>query len=239
VINADQPWSKQWRKRAGDATVLDFGVQQPAAISARNIQNRGIEGVSFTVSTPVGEMAMRLTLPGVHNVTNALAAVAVGLACEVPLAAIRDGLESLQPVDGRLRSMRSAQGAVIIDDCYNANPGSVRAAIDMLAACSGRRTLILGAMRELGENSAELHREIGSYALRAGIDQLWGVGPELEVCVQAFGVNGRYFTDRAAALRALDGQFSDRDTVLIKGSRSAGMEQLLRALMPDLTAQEH
>ncbi len=239
VINADQPWSKQWRKRAGAANVLDFGIEQPAAISARGIQSRGIDGVSFTVSTPMGDIAMRIKLPGVHNVANALAAVAVGLACDIPLADIRDGLESLQPVDGRLCSMRSPQGAVIIDDCYNANPGSVRAAIDMLAGCSGRRTLVLGAMRELGESSGEFHREIGAYALAAGIEQLWGVGPELEICVNAFGANGRYFADRSAALALLDGQFSEGDTVLIKGSRSAGMEQLLRALLPHLTAQEH
>jgi UDP-N-acetylmuramoyl-tripeptide--D-alanyl-D-alanine ligase len=239
VINADQPWAKQWRKRAGAASVLDFGLQQPAAISARGIQSRGVDGVSFTVSTPVGDMAMRLTLPGVHNVANALAAVAVGLACDIPLTDIRDGLESLQPFDGRLRSIRSSQGVVVIDDCYNANPGSVRAAIDMLAACSGRRTLILGAMRELGADSDALHKEIGAYAFDSGIDQLWGVGPELAICVSAFGVNGRHFEDRAAALVALDRQFGEGDTVLIKGSRSAGMEQVLHALLPDLKAQEH
>jgi UDP-N-acetylmuramoyl-tripeptide--D-alanyl-D-alanine ligase len=239
IVNADQPFAKQWRKRAAAATVLDFGVRQPAAISARGIQSRGVEGVSFTVSTPAGDMAMRLTLPGLHNVANALAAVAVGLACDVSLTDIRDGLESLQPVDGRLRTLRSPQGTTVVDDCYNANPGSVRAAIDMLAACPGRRTLLLGAMLELGEHSETLHREVGEYALAAGIDQLWGVGPELEVCVQAFGNNGRHFADRAAARRALQGQFDAHDTVLVKGSRSAGMEQVLHALLPDLAAGGH
>jgi UDP-N-acetylmuramoyl-tripeptide--D-alanyl-D-alanine ligase len=239
VINADQPWARQWRKRAAPASVLDFGLQQPAAISARDIHGRGVEGSSFTASTPIGDMAMRLTLPGVHNVANALAAVAVGLACGLSLADIRDGLESLQPVDGRLRSMRSSQGVVVIDDCYNANPGSVRAAIDMLAACPGRRTLVLGAMLELGVNSSALHREVGEYARGAGIDQLWGVGPELEMCVNAFGANGRFFEDRAAAVSALQGQFGPGDTVLVKGSRGAGMEKVLRALLPDPKAQEH
>ncbi len=238
VINADQPWAKQWRKRAAPASVLDFGLQQPAAISARDLHSRGAEGISFTASTPIGDMAMRLALPGVHNVANALAAVAVGLACELSLTDIRDGLESLQPVEGRLRSMRSPQGVVVIDDCYNANPGSVRAAIDMLAACPGQRTLVLGAMLELGANSSALHREVGEYARSAGIDQLWGVGPELEVCVNAFGTNGRYFEDRAAVLSTLEGQFGVGDTVLVKGSRSAGMEQVLKALLPDTKAQE-
>jgi UDP-N-acetylmuramoyl-tripeptide--D-alanyl-D-alanine ligase len=239
VINADQPFAKQWRKRAGAATVLDFALHQAAAISARNIQSRGVEGVSFTASTPVGEIAMRLALPGVHNVANALAALAVGLACEVPLTDIRDGLESLQAVDGRTRALRSPQGASVIDDCYNANPGSVRAAIDLLAACDGRRTLILGAMLELGENSASLHREIGEYARAAGIDQLWGVGPELADCVKAFGENGTHFIDRSAVLPALPGAFDAQDTVLVKGSRGAGMEHVLFALVPAVTAGGH
>jgi len=239
VINADQSWARQWRKRASAATIIDFGLEQPASIGARNIQGMGVRGVSFTASTPVGDMSIRLNLPGVHNVANALAAVAVGLACELSLTDIRDGLESLQPADGRLRSMVSPLGASIIDDCYNANPGSVRAAIDMLAACSGRRTLLLGAMRELGRGSSELHREVGEYARAAGIDQLWGVGPELEICVDAFGAGGRYFEDRSAALVDIERQFGEGDTVLVKGSRSAGMEQVLHALLPNIKAQEH
>jgi len=239
VINADQPFAKQWRKRAGAATVVDFALHQAAAISARNIQGRGVEGTSFTASTPVGEIAMRIALPGLHNVANALAAVAVGLACDVPLMDIRDGLESLQPVDGRVRALRSPEGACVIDDCYNANPGSVRAAIDLLAACSGRRTLVLGAMRELGDNSSGFHREIGDYARAAGIDQLWGVGPELAICVAAFGEQGRFFEDRDAVLAAVAGAFGPQDTVLIKGSRSAGMERVLHALLPELKAGGH
>jgi len=230
VINADQSWSRQWRKRAGSAAVVDFGLEQPAAVSARDIQNRGLEGVAFTASTPAGDMAIRLALPGVHNVANALAAVAVGLACGVALTSIRDGLESLQPVAGRLRSASVPGGATVIDDCYNANPGSVRAAIDMLAGCPGRRTLVLGAMRELGERSATLHREMGEYARAAGIDRLWGAGPELADCVAAFGAGGRHFDDRAALVAALPGEFGPQDTVLIKGSRSAGMELVLHAM---------
>jgi UDP-N-acetylmuramoyl-tripeptide--D-alanyl-D-alanine ligase len=238
VINADQSWARQWRKRAGQASVLDFGLEQPAAVSARGIQSRGVEGVSFTASTPLGDMAMRLALPGVHNVANALAAVAVGLACDLSLTEIRDGLESLQPVDGRLRALCTSEGAQVIDDCYNANPGSVHAAIDMLAACPGRRTLVLGAMGELGPRSAELHREIGEYALQAGIDQLWGVGPELEGSVAAFGKCGRHFSNREQVLSPLEGEFGRGDVVLIKGSRSAGMEEVLMALLPESKAGE-
>lgn len=232
VINADQHYARQWRKRAGDATIIDFGVEQPAAISASSIQSQGVQGVGFTASTPAGDIAIRLGLPGVHNVANALAAIAVGLACELSLTEIRDGLESLAPVQGRLRSLRGASGATVIDDCYNANPGSVRAAIDMLASCSGRRTLMLGAMRELGADSDAMHAEIGEYAQQEGLDQLWGVGPEAVSTVAAFGAGGRHFVSNEEAIAALATEaFNDSDTVLVKGSRGARMEQVMDALL--------
>ena len=238
IINADQPWAGKWRKRAAAATVLDFGLEQPAAISARDIHCRAMEGISFIASTPSGDIAIRLALPGMHNVTNALAAIAVGLACTLTLTEIRDGLESVRPVAGRLHATRSPGGVSVIDDSYNANPGSVRAAIDVLARSGGRRTLVLGAMGELGEASEALHREVGECALDAGIEQLWGVGPELQVSVEAFGAGGRFFADRAALLSGLAGAFGVGDTVLVKGSRSAGMEQVLHALLADPAAGE-
>ena len=230
VINADQPWASQWRRTAGQATVLDFGLEQPAAITATAIQPRGVEGVSFIVSTPVGEAPVRLALPGRHNVANGLAAIAVGLACELSLAQICRGLESVQPVSGRLRPVSTALGVTLIDDCYNANPGSVRAAIDLLAGCGGRRTIMLGAMKELGAASAELHRQVGAYAREAGIDQLWGVGDELRDTVEGFGEGARHFPDREALVAAARDAFGSEDTVLVKGSRSAGMEMVLSAL---------
>jgi UDP-N-acetylmuramoyl-tripeptide--D-alanyl-D-alanine ligase len=231
VINADQPWAEQWRARAGAATVLDFALQRPAAIRADAIRCHGLEGVSFIATTPAGDMPIALALPGAHNVANALAAIAAGLACKLTLAEIREGLEAVRPAPGRLSVRRSGGGAMVVDDCYNANPGSVRAAIDLLAACSGRRTLLLGAMRELGEDSIALHRETGEYARAAGIEQLWGVGPELSGAVEAFGSGGRHFADRDAAAAALHGQFGRDDTVLVKGSRGAAMERVLAALL--------
>ena len=231
VINADQPWASQWRRRAGAARVLDFGMREPAAISAGGVNVRGVEGVAFTASTPVGEIAVRLSLPGEHNVANALAAIAVGLALELNLTDIRDGLESLRPVDGRLCARRAPGGFTLIDDCYNANPGSVRAAVDVLAACPGRRSLVLGAMRELGSDSDKLHRQVGEYTRAAGIERFWGVGPELRPAVEAFGAGGEFCTDREEALESLRGAMGEDDTVLVKGSRGAGMEQIVEALL--------
>jgi UDP-N-acetylmuramoyl-tripeptide--D-alanyl-D-alanine ligase len=126
----------------------------------------------------------------------------------------------------------------VVDDCYNANPGSVRAAIDILAGCDGRRTLVLGAMRELGPESGALHRDVGDYARSAGIDQLWGVGEELLPTVEAFGAGGRHFADRAAAIAALPGAFGPDDTVLVKGSRGSAMEHVLAALLPGAQGEE-
>jgi UDP-N-acetylmuramoyl-tripeptide--D-alanyl-D-alanine ligase len=231
VINADQPWAAQWRKRAGEARVLDFGLENPAAITATSINARGVEGVSFTASTPEGDIAIRLVLPGRHNVANALAAIAVGLACGLGLTEIRDGLESLEAVSGRLCVQKTSSGVNVIDDCYNANPGSVRAAIDTLADCKGRRILILGVMAELGDESALLHREIGEYARAAGLEAFWGVGPELEESTRCFGEGGMFFPDRNVAVNAIDGFFAAGDTVLVKGSRSAGMEMVLQAIL--------
>jgi len=238
IINADQPWAPAWRERAGPATILDFGVSAPAAVRAADIRSLGLAGMCFTAVTPVGDMAVKLALPGAHNVGNALAATAVGLACGLELAEIQAGLEAVLATEGRLTVGESAQGAALIDDCYNANPGSVHAAIDMLAGCEGRRTLLLGAMRELGPGSRDLHREVGVYARSAGIEQLCGVGPELLEAVEAFGPGARYFPDRDAAIVALTREFGPEDTVLVKGSRGARMEQVLHALQATVPAGE-
>ncbi len=209
VINADQPWADRWRERAGEATVLDFALRGPATVTAADVQPLGVAGTRFTARTPAGELPVRLALPGEHNVANALATIAVGLACGLTATEIREGLEAVRPVAGRLSSRAAPGGATVVDDCYNANPGSVRAAIDLLAACDGRRTLVLGAMRELGADSASLHREVGDYARRAGIDALWGVGEELAPTVEAFGAGGRLFGDREQAAAAAPGAFGE------------------------------
>ncbi|MEM9256039.1 MAG: UDP-N-acetylmuramoyl-tripeptide--D-alanyl-D-alanine ligase [Pseudomonadota bacterium] len=238
VINSDQSYAGQWRKRSGAATVIDFGLENAAAISATAINVRGVEGSSFTASTPEGDIAIRLSLPGRHNVANALAAIAVGLACNLDLTTIRDGLEALRPTQGRLHPVTVASGACIIDDCYNANPGSVRAAIDLLGSCQGNRVLVLGAMRELGPDSEAMHREIGAHAQTVGIDRLWGVGEELRATVAAFGGGGEWFVDREAAAERACAEFGRGDTVLVKGSRSAGMELVLQALLGPSAAGE-
>ncbi len=229
IINADQSWAPQWRERAQPARLIEFGLEQEASVTADNVISRGLEGVSFNARTPLGEVAITLSVPGKHNVGNALAAIAVGLACELTLEEIQSGLQAVRPVGGRLSTRFTSAGTTVIDDCYNANPGSVRAAIDLLSSCPGRRTLLLGAMRELGPNSAELHRQIGEYAHARGLERFWGVGAELKPAVQAFEGESHFFADTAEAAAALPGAFNEEDTVLIKGSRGAHMEDVLTA----------
>lgn len=238
VINADQPWAAEWRARAGAARIIDYSLQPGAAVSLVSSRGLGIEGSDVCARTPAGELRVRLALPGEHNVGNALAAVAIGLACGLTLAEIRSGLESVRPVSGRLSAEHNGDGTLVVDDCYNANPGSVRAAIDTLAATAGNRTLVLGVMRELGPDSEALHREVGAYARNAGLDGFWGVGEELRPAVEAFGKPGRWFADCAAASAALPGSFGAEDVVLVKGSRGARMERVLQALMGRASAGE-
>lgn len=230
VMNADEPWAAAWRARAGDAQVLDFATRGAAAVQATRIDPLGVEGTYFEAQTPAGAISVTLPLPGAHNVSNALAAVAVGIACGLGLAEIVTGLESAAPVAGRLALVRGTSGARLIDDCYNANPGSTHAAIDTLAVSEGRRTLLMGAMRELGSDSQSMHRELGDYARDAGLDGFWGVGDELRDAVAAFGDSGRWFADTEAAAAAAREQFTEGDTVLVKGSRGARMERVLQAL---------
>ena len=233
IFNADQVWAAQWRARAGTARILDFSLSGSAAISASAIKINGMLGTEFIACTPVGDFPVSLQLPGRHNVANALAAIAVGIACDISVPDIQKGLASAAPVAGRLAVSKAQCGATLIDDCYNAQPGSVKAAIELLAGEHGKRTLVLGAMKELGPDSEALHVEVAEYAKAAGLDQMWGVGEELRAAISAFGPGGRFFADRQAAIAALGGQFSEADSVLVKGSRSAGMETVLAAIAAD------
>ncbi len=233
IFNADQTWAAQWRARAGEARVLDFSMLGSAAVCATAVKIKGISGTEFIATTPEGDFPVSLQLPGRHNVANALAAIAVGIGCGISIVDIQQGLASAAPVAGRLARVEARGGAVLIDDCYNAQPGSVKAAIDLLALADGKRTLVLGAMKELGRDSEALHIEVAKYAKNAGIEQLWGVGDELKSAIGAFGEGGHFFADRQVAIDSLVGAFTEDDTVLVKGSRSAGMETVLAAIAAD------
>jgi UDP-N-acetylmuramoyl-tripeptide--D-alanyl-D-alanine ligase len=229
IINADDAFASFFSGLAGARKVLRFGLDHRADVGADILEQR-VDGSRFVLSTPLGDAEVALPLAGRHNIANALAAAAIALALEVPLSTIVDGLEQVAGIAGRLRSEGMSGGWTLIDDSYNANPGSVGAAIDTLALATGERWLVLGDMAELGADARALHAGIGERARQAGIDRLFAVGVLSAAAVEAFGANGEHHPDKAALIAALTGQLHGGVTCLVKGSRSAGMEQVVAAL---------
>jgi UDP-N-acetylmuramoyl-tripeptide--D-alanyl-D-alanine ligase len=227
VLNADDPFLDLWRDLAGARRVVTFGLERPADLSARWTADR--DGSRVEMTTPGGEVSLRLPLPGRHNVANALAAAAVGLALGASLEEVADGLASVRAVEGRLQ-LRELGGLSVLDDTYNANPGSLAAALQVLATLPGARWLVMGDMGELGEGAAALHREAGARARQAGVGHLYGVGPLTRHAIEAFGSGGRHFEDHATLVAALRAEATAPAAVLVKGSRAMGMERVVQAL---------
>ncbi len=236
IINADDAFAPFFAGLAGARTVVHFGLTHPAEVSARDIRSAA-EGSDFVLTTPHGDAAVHLPLPGRHNVLNALAAVSVALALQVPLATIVAGLASTEGVPGRLQRRHASGGWTLIDDTYNANPSSMAAAIDTLLLAHGERWLVLGDMAELGPDARALHAALGQRAREYGVDRLFAVGPLGVATVAAFGVHAEHFADQAALIAALRPQLHADVTCLVKGSRSAGMERVVAALGDDALAQ--
>jgi UDP-N-acetylmuramoyl-tripeptide--D-alanyl-D-alanine ligase len=229
IINADDHFASFFGGLAGTRKVLRFGLDHPAEIGADVIEQR-VDGSRFVLSTPHGDAEVALPLPGRHNIANALAAAAVALALDVPLDTIVAGLEQVPGVAGRLRRQTMPGDWTLIDDSYNANPGSMAAAIDTLLLADGERWLVLGDMAELGADAQALHAGIGQRARERGVERLFAVGPLGAATVEAFGAGGEHFDDKPALIAALQAQLHAGVTCLVKGSRSAGMEQVVVAL---------
>ncbi|MFC5582996.1 UDP-N-acetylmuramoyl-tripeptide--D-alanyl-D-alanine ligase [Rhodanobacter terrae] len=229
IINADDAFARFFGGLAGARKVLRYGLDHPADIGADILEQR-VDGSHFVLSTPQGDAEVSLPLSGRHNIANALAATTIALALEVPLDTIVAGLEQAAGVAGRLRREAMAGGWTLIDDSYNANPSSMAAAIDTLLLADGERWLVLGDMAELGTEAPALHAGVGARARECGVERLFAVGPLGAATVEAFGAQGRHFADKAALIVALHAQLHAGVTCLVKGSRSAGMEQVVAAL---------
>lgn len=231
IINADDAFAPYFAERAHGRRLLRFGIDASADITATALQ-LGAEATRFTLQTPVGDVAVTLPLSGRHNVRNALAATAIALAAEVPLATIVAGLAAVEPVAGRLVRHRLGTGAVLIDDSYNANPGSLQAAIDTLATAGGDRWLVLGDMRELGADAAAMHAQAGRNAKSAGIARLYALGSLSAVAAEAFGNGARHFDTHQTLIEALRDDLHGDARVLVKGSRGSAMDRVVTALLP-------
>ncbi len=224
VVNADDACYPIFLGAAGGRHVVDFGLERKAMVTGGyTLKQLSSE---IVLRTPKGEARASLAIPGVQNVRNALAAAACAHAAGIPAATIGRGLEAFRPYAGRLQVKRTRGGATLIDDSYNANPDSVRAAIDVLAACPAPAALVLGDMGEVGEHGPAFHREVGEYARSRGIGALYALGEASREAVKAFGAGARHFASPEELVEALP-----RDvTVLVKGSRFMRMERVVAAL---------
>ncbi|MCL1634567.1 UDP-N-acetylmuramoyl-tripeptide--D-alanyl-D-alanine ligase [Luteimonas sp. SX5] len=236
VINADDAFAPYFAERAHGRRILRFGLEATADIGARDIRATD-EGTRFTMITPTGDADIDLHLPGRHNVSNALAAAGLALGAGVPLDAIAAGLGAARSVAGRLVTHRLGNGALLIDDSYNANPGSLNAAIDTLAGQTGESWLVLGDMRELGADGEALHAEAGRRAKAAGIARLYALGTLSAAAARSFGDGAKVFESHEALATALGSDLegfagSAGLRVLVKGSRGSAMDRIVTALLP-------
>ena len=237
VINADDPFCELWRGMNAGRRILSFGLDQPAEVRGR-VEAKAL-GSRLAIEAPQGAVTVQLQVPGVHNARNALAAAAVALAAGADLAAVSAGLSFFRGVKGRLQIRPAAAGAVLIDDSYNANPDSVRAAIDVLAATPGRKLLVLGDMGEIGGQAGQFHDEVGGYAKSQGVDRLLALGEMSELAARNFGSGGQHFGSLEALLEALLPQLDGETVVLVKGSRFMRMERVADAVAAGAAATQH
>ncbi|CAG8867043.1 UDP-N-acetylmuramoyl-tripeptide--D-alanyl-D-alanine ligase [Pseudomonas fluorescens] len=230
ILNLDDKAFGTWRTRAGEHRVITFALTNPQADFHASAIDRDARGCpSFTLHGPDGSVAVQLNLLGTHNVSNALAAAAAAHALGLSLEGIAAGLGAVQPVKGRTVAQLAPNGVRVIDDTYNANPTSMCAAIDILAGFSGRTVLVLGDIGELGPWAEEGHRQVGDYA-QGKVGALYAVGPNMVHAVKAFGTGGHHFATQSELIDAVRVEQARDTTILIKGSRSAAMENVVAAL---------
>lgn len=225
VINADDAYAPLWRGLAATHPMIEFSLEQAADISG-NWQPHGA-GLNLDAQTPSGSFSVNLQVPGAHNARNALAATAAAIALKVPLEAIATGLGKFGGVSGRLQRKTARHGATLIDDTYNANPASMRAAIGVLAQADGKRVMVMGDMGELGDDAAILHAEIGIEARSAGIEKLYALGELSANAVRAFGCGAEHFACIEDLQKALEDEMDEDTTLLVKGSRFMKMERVV------------
>ena len=234
VLNRDDPHFDYWREIAGQRTVRDFGTSAAAGVGASYQLGPATVTLEMRVhgsETAGARAAVTLQVPGLHSVRNALAATAAALAAGASLEEAARGLAAFRAVKGRLQVKPGRNGVTLIDDTYNANPDSVRAAVEVLATSERPRVLILGDMGELGPQAAAFHEEIGRYAKQTGVDRLLAVGPLAHTAVRAFGAGAEHFDSIDALIARAQGLTALKGTMLVKGSRFMRMERVVEHLV--------
>jgi UDP-N-acetylmuramoyl-tripeptide--D-alanyl-D-alanine ligase len=234
IINRDDRYFDYWQKLAGSRKTLTFGLQAGADVTAKTIKtaicNKAFV-TEFELVTAAGSLPVQLKLAGKHNVLNALAATAACLALDISLEQIKQGLESVKPVTGRLQPLVSRLGNIVIDDTYNANPASLKAGLEVLMTCAGEPWLVLGAFGEQGPDSAKIHAEIGGLIKASGVVRLLATGADARNTVNSFGAGASFFDAQNDLIDVLKQELKGNETILIKGSRALRMENVAAALV--------
>ncbi|MBI1890036.1 MAG: UDP-N-acetylmuramoyl-tripeptide--D-alanyl-D-alanine ligase [Burkholderiales bacterium] len=231
VFPADDTYTALWRTYASGngSRVMTFGLSADADVSGSFIANEF--GSDVVLKTAQGEFTVKLAAAGVHNVRNALAAATCALAIGVAPEKVKQGLEAFAPVNGRLQKKRAVNGALVIDDTYNANPDSVRAAIDVLAQAAAPRVLVLGDMGEVGDEGPKFHEEVGLYAASRGIEHFLTLGELAQHASRAFGARAVHYKDIQDINQSAKTLVTPSTTVLVKGSRFMKMERVVNYLL--------
>ena len=229
ILNADDDHYDFWRKHVKNHKIISFSLENTSDVYASHsnlLQNSS----KFTLCSFNNQIEIDLPLPGKHNVLNALAAVSACLTMGISLPIIKKGLETITAEDKRLKIVQTKQGAYILNDCYNANPASLRAAIDVLMTYPGKKVLVLGDMKELGKNEKDLHAKAGKYAASAGIDEALVIGELTKHFAREFGKNAQHFVNKNDLAKYLQTLLAKDTTILVKGSRSMKLEEIVNKI---------
>ena len=248
VFPADSEFSSVWRKAAAGRKVIDFALSIDSTLAKATVTGKLLASGKIDISTELGKVEVQLNTLGSHNVRNALAASAVALGAGLSLEQIKVGLESFHPVNGRMQSKPLDAGRTLIDDSYNANPDSVRAAIDALKQSGNVSWLVLGDMGEVGDQGPAFHKEVGAYAAEQGVSRLFALGEQCKFAVQGFNDSSKahhasgaaHFTTLDQLLEGLNVALADQESskqlhldILVKGSRFMRMERVVQALLEE------
>lgn len=227
IVNDEDAFADYWKQLNSERRLVSFGMIPDSDVNADiRIEE---DGQQLAVSTPKGSVTINLKLLGKHNALNALAAIAAAVAVEVPLEAIKTGLEGLLPVNGRLQLKPGVRGSRIIDDTYNANPTSLSAALDVLSEFPGKHYLALGDMGELGGKARSLHEDAGLHAKQSGVGRLYTLGSMARYAAASFGDAAYNFTSHDEMIEQIQGDLERDVTLLVKGSRLMQMEKIVAA----------
>ncbi|SNX28961.1 UDP-N-acetylmuramoyl-tripeptide--D-alanyl-D-alanine ligase [Polynucleobacter meluiroseus] len=252
VFPADSEFTSEWTEAAGNRQVIDFALSSQASHTNAAVSGRMLENGHVQIQTEFGSIEVQLNTLGSHNVRNALAASAVALAAGLTLKQIKAGLESFVPVKGRMQSKNLNSNYTLIDDSYNANPDSVRAAIDALKQSGKSAWLVLGDMGEVGDQGLAFHKEVGAYAAEQGIAKLFALGDQSTFAVQSFDAfknehklasHAEHFFSLESLLASLMSELTlhsakekEQLNILVKGSRYMRMERVVQVLMEEAKA---